>query len=93
MCSARARWRTSASGASPPSTAESTTPVPGEPVDTTGAGDAFVGSLTCFLAAGHALPEAAERANRIAAIGVQARGTQTSFPSASELPANVLRRD
>lgn len=58
---------------------------PVEAVDTTGAGDAFVGSLAYFLAAGKALPEAAERANRIAAISVQGRGTQTSFPTARDL--------
>jgi ribokinase len=75
-------------------TDEGVTPVPGEqvkPVDTTGAGDAFVGSLAFFLAAGHALTEAAGRANRIAAISVQSRGTQTSFPAASELPPDLLR--
>ncbi|MFN2627673.1 MAG: ribokinase [Gaiellaceae bacterium] len=61
-----------------------------EPQDTTGAGDAFVGSLAYFLARGEPLTTAAERANRIAAVSVQARGTQTSFPSASELPAELL---
>jgi ribokinase len=74
-------------------TGEGTTLVPGEsvePIDTTGAGDAFVGSLAFFLAVGHPLTEAAARANRIAAISVQARGTQTSFPSASELPPDLL---
>jgi len=59
-------------------------------VDTTGAGDAFVGSLAAFLAAGRGLVDAAGRANRIAAISVQARGTQASFPSAGELPAELL---
>jgi ribokinase len=59
-------------------------------VDTTGAGDAFVGSLACFLAAGRPLVDAAERANRVAAASVQARGTQTSFPTAADLPAGVL---
>lgn len=61
-----------------------------EPQDTTGAGDAFVGSLAYFLARGEPLTTAAERANRIAAVSVQARGTQTSFASASELPAELL---
>ena len=59
-------------------------------LDTTGAGDAFVGSLAYFLAAGKALPEAITRANRIAAISVQASGTQTSFPVAKDLPAELL---
>ena len=67
--------------------------VPAERVaarDTTGAGDAFVGSLAYFLARGESLSEAAARANRIAAISVQAPGTQTSFPAAASLPAELL---
>jgi ribokinase len=63
---------------------------PVQAIDTTGAGDAFVGSLAYFLAAGRSLPEAAERANQIAAISVQNRGTQTSFPTASDLPSGLL---
>lgn len=59
-------------------------------VDTTGAGDAFVGSLAYFLAAGRDLVDAIERANRIAAISVQAPGTQSSFPSAADLPSELL---
>jgi ribokinase len=59
-------------------------------VDTTGAGDAFVGSLAYFLAQGRALVDAAERANRIAAVSVQGRGTQTSFPAAGDLPPELL---
>jgi ribokinase len=59
-------------------------------VDTTGAGDAYVGSLAYFLAAGKPLPVAMSRANRIAAISVQAPGTQSSFPSAADLPAALV---
>jgi ribokinase len=59
-------------------------------VDTTGAGDAFVGALATFLAAGRQLADAAERANVVAALSVQGRGTQTSFPSAAGLPAGLL---
>jgi ribokinase len=69
------------------------TRLPAEPVealDTTGAGDAFVGSLAYFLARGEPLTAAAERANRIAAVSVQARGTQTSFPAAADLPPDLL---
>jgi len=58
--------------------------------DTTGAGDAFVGSLAYFLALGRPLDEAAARANRVAAISVQAPGTQTSFPAVEALPADLL---
>jgi ribokinase len=58
-------------------------------VDTTGAGDAFIGSLAYFLAAGASLPDALDRANRIAAISVQSPGTQTSYPLAAQLPADL----
>lgn len=59
-------------------------------VDTTGAGDAFVGSLAFYLAEGRPLVEAMQRANRIAAISVQSPGTQSSFPSLGDLPADML---
>lgn len=59
-------------------------------LDTTGAGDAFVGSLACFLARGEPPAEAAGRANRIAAISVGRHGTQTSFPAADELPPALV---
>lgn len=59
-------------------------------VDTTGAGDAFVGSLGHFLAAGRSLIDAASRANQVAAISVQRRGTQTSFPGLADLPSGLL---
>jgi ribokinase len=55
-------------------------------VDTTGAGDAFVGSLAYFLAGGHPLQTAIARANAIAAISVQSPGTQASYPRRAELP-------
>ncbi len=54
-------------------------------IDTTGAGDAFVGSLAYYLAAGEPITEAMAHANRIAAISVQAPGTQSSFPAAGDL--------
>lgn len=59
-------------------------------VDTVGAGDAFVGSLAYFLGLGKPLPVAVERANRIAAVSVQASGAQPSFPSAADLPAELF---
>ena len=55
-------------------------------VDSTGAGDAFLGCLAFFLAAGKAMPEAIRRANAIAAISVQSSGAQNSFPEAKDLP-------
>lgn len=69
------------------------THVPGTPVrasDTTGAGDAFVGALSYFLAAGFPLAESASRAGAIAARSVQKRGTQSSFPDRAELPAELF---
>jgi ribokinase len=56
--------------------------VPGHcvtPVDTTGAGDAFIGAFATFLAGGWAEVEAIERANVYAALSTTAVGTQCSF--------------
>jgi ribokinase len=53
-------------------------------VDSTGAGDAYVGSLAYFLGLGEPLLEAAQRAGVIATLSVQRPGTQTSFPSRAE---------
>lgn len=64
--------------------------VPVKALDSTGAGDAYVGSLAYFMAAGQPLPEAMRRANHIAAISVQSSGTQSSFPSAADLPPELL---
>jgi ribokinase len=50
-----------------------------EPVDTTGAGDAFIGSLACFLACDHAELDAIARANLYAALSTLSIGTQKSF--------------
>lgn len=77
-------------------TAETSIAVPAERVDvkdTTGAGDAFVASLAYFLATGRPLVEAAVRANHIASVSVQARGTQTSFPDRACLPTLATWRD
>jgi ribokinase len=66
--------------------------VPGVAVDTvdsTGAGDAFVGALAAFVARGDDLREAARWANRIAALSVLGHGTQTSFPDLGQLPEEV----
>jgi ribokinase len=52
---------------------------PVEPVDTTGAGDAFIGSLACFLAEGIEEHEAIRRANLYAALSTLSIGTQKSF--------------
>jgi len=62
---------------------------PVKALDTTGAGDAFVGSLAFFLASGKSLSAAIKRANRIAAVSVQSSGTQSSFPQAKDLPSEL----
>jgi ribokinase len=62
--------------------------VPGIPVatvDTSGAGDAFCGALAAYLAEGGSLPDAAHKANRVAARSVMRPGTQASFPRRGEL--------
>jgi ribokinase len=57
------------------------------PVDTTGAGDAFIGSLAVFLAEGQPERDAVAAANIYAALSTTRVGTQKSFPSRSELEA------
>ena len=54
-------------------------PFPVNAVDTTGAGDAFIGSLAVFLAEGHPEEHAVSRANLYAALSTTAPGTQKSF--------------
>jgi ribokinase len=51
------------------------------PVDTTGAGDAFIGSFATFLSGGCQEREALERANVYAGLSTLAVGTQKSFAS------------
>ena len=55
-------------------------------VDTTGAGDAFVGALAVALAAGEPLPSGLARAGAVAAVSVQRHGAQSSYPTAAEVP-------
>ena len=56
-------------------------------VDTTGAGDAFVGAVACALATGEPVVAAIELGNRCAALSTQVRGTQVSFPSREAVEA------
>lgn len=57
-------------------------------VDTTGAGDSFVGALAFYLAyyPNLSMEEMLKRSNFIAAISVQAAGTQSSYPYKKDLP-------
>jgi len=59
-------------------------------MDTTGAGDCFIGTLAHFLANGKPIVEAIQRANYVAGISVQRLGTQCSYPRANELPQNYF---
>ena len=61
-----------------------------EAVDTTGAGDAFMGALAFFLASGVEMKEAMRRASEVAAVSVQGRGTQSSFPGREALAADLF---
>jgi ribokinase len=54
------------------------------PKDTTGAGDAFIGSFSVFLAEGLPEIEALSRANLYAALSTTRIGTQKSFPKRAE---------
>lgn len=60
--------------------------------DTTGAGDAFIGSFAVFLAEGMAEPEALARANLYAALSTTKVGTQKSFPKRSEFETEWAAR-
>ena len=55
-------------------------------VDTTGAGDCFVGAMTYFIQKGDSLLDACKKANVCASVSVQRKGTQSSFPYPKELP-------
>jgi ribokinase len=71
-------------------TAEGETLVPGRKVvavDTTGAGDCFVGSLSARLAAGDDLATAMRYANVAASIACTRVGTGTAMPTAAEVQA------
>eukprot|EP00457_Paulinella_chromatophora_P014348 gb/GEZN01014762.1/.p1 GENE.gb/GEZN01014762.1/~~gb/GEZN01014762.1/.p1 ORF type:complete len:286 (-),score=60.96 gb/GEZN01014762.1/:76-819(-) len=54
-------------------------------VDTVGAGDCFTGSLAYFLADQVPLAEALQRANFVAALSVQKKGAQASYPSREDI--------
>ncbi|MGA7538349.1 MAG: ribokinase [Steroidobacteraceae bacterium] len=60
--------------------------------DTTGAGDAFIGSLAVFLSEGRSEEEALTRANLYAALSTTRTGTQKSFPKRAEFEAELARR-
>ncbi|XP_029349295.1 ribokinase isoform X3 [Echeneis naucrates] len=61
-------------------------------VDTTGAGDSFIGALAFYMAHYSTMPleEMACRANHVAGVSVKVVGTQTSFPFKKHLPAELF---
>lgn len=64
---------------------------PVKTVDTTAAGDAFVGAFACALAEGKPIKEALRMANGAGALAATKRGAQPSLPSLRELE-NFLHR-
>jgi ribokinase len=64
--------------------------IPGRPVnavDTTGAGDCFVGAVAAQLAAGKSIRDALSYANAAASICVQRMGAAPSMPTAADVEA------
>ena len=62
-------------------------------VDTTGAGDTFVGAFCASLAAGQSPREAAHRSVIASSLAVQKHGAQPSLPSLAELQAVLDSRE
>ncbi|HTC41344.1 MAG TPA: ribokinase [Candidatus Acidoferrales bacterium] len=62
------------------------------PKDTTGAGDAFIGSFSVFLAEGLPERDALLRANLYAGLSTMRVGTQKSFPKRAEFETEWSRR-
>lgn len=63
--------------------------LPITPVDSTAAGDAFVGTLAAALDAGAALPAALRRASVAGALACLVRGAQPSLPSRAAVDARL----
>jgi ribokinase len=61
--------------------------LPIEPIDTTGAGDTFVGVLAAALDQGTPLETALRRANAAAGLACLARGAQTAMPDSTAIDA------
>ncbi len=61
-------------------------------VDTTGAGDAFVGAMATELAAGATLAEAVSFATAMSAVAVQRMGAQSSYANRAEVEQFIADR-
>ncbi|NXQ09484.1 RBSK Ribokinase, partial [Vidua macroura] len=61
-------------------------------VDTTGAGDSFVGALAFYLAyyPKLSMEEMIRKSNCVASVSVQAPGTQSSYPYRKDLPQDLF---
>ena len=62
-------------------------------VDSTGAGDAFIGSFAVFLGEGHSPREAVRRANLYAGLSTMAVGTQKSFVDRKRFEGEWRKRE
>ena len=62
---------------------------PVEAVDTSGAGDAYLGAFAAYLAANHDIKAALVLAGQVATRTVMAKGTQSSFPALESLPTEL----
>jgi ribokinase len=60
-------------------------------VDTTGAGDCFVGALADALARGRSLPDALHWAVAAASLSTQSLGATTAMPTSAEVEALLAR--
>ncbi|XP_051941796.1 ribokinase isoform X2 [Hippocampus zosterae] len=76
----------------PESTSKHVPTSPVSAVDTTGAGDSFIGALAYYVAHYPAmrLEEVARRAGQVAAVSVQSMGTQSSYPHKRDLGAELF---
>lgn len=61
-----------------------------DPVDTTGAGDSYIGALVSMLSEGNNLFDSMIYATEVAAITVMKKGAQSSFPTKEEVEKNRL---
>jgi ribokinase len=75
------------------STSEHVPPFPVKSIDSTGAGDAFIGSFAVFLAEGFLEIEAVRRANLYAALSTTGVGTQKSFSKREPFDAEWSARN
>jgi ribokinase len=79
-----ARWLSAEGDGSAPG-------LPARVLDTTGAGDAFAGTLAAALAAGAGLDQAVRRGTAAGALSVGRAGAAVSMPTRAEIDARLAR--